>query len=200
MTTLIIYSGRTGIWRLQYLEVTDEQGQWHRLWYGYYYPGISDTTWRLIGPIDVSLYADDNPNFQIRFGYYCRSGVYTTAGRNIDDLEVYGIPIGIPAVVNVEPQTLNLDSQGNYINIKVEDFPDNPEYSSNDVDPATVTISGISSIEKFGTSNDNRFIIKADRLSLEDSIGLPGNEVELEIKGGLYDGTKFKGTVTIKVN
>lgn len=186
------------LWQNWYLEVRDHQGTWQRLWYGYYYPGVSDINWRLFGPIDVSLYADDNPNFQIRFGYYCRSGVYTTAGRNIDDLTVEGIPIGIPADINIEPQTLNLGSQGNYINIKVENFPDNPEYTPNDVDPATVTISGMPTIEKFGTSNDNRFIIKADRLTLEDSIGLAG-DIELEIKGGLYDGTIFKGTVTIRV-
>lgn len=188
------------VWQNWFMEAKDINGNWHRVWHGYQYPGVHDRAWKMLGPFDVSDYADDNPNFQIRFGYYCRSGVYSTAGRNIDDFELRGISAGIPAEVRIEPQSLNLNSLGNYITLKVEDFPDNPEYSPNDVDPITVSVECIDANIKSSTFNNNRFVCKVDRLTLEDAIGMPGNDIELEITGQLYDGTKFIGTAVIKAS
>ncbi len=105
---------------------------------------------------------------------------------------------GIPTNVVLEPQSLNLDSMGNYVSVKVESFPENPEYSPMDVDGTSVEVGGVGVDLKYGTYNNNRFIGKADRLLVEDSIGAPGAEVEVEINGQLNDGTPFLGTAIIK--
>lgn len=106
--------------------------------------------------------------------------------------------VGIPADVRLEPQSLNLESMGNWVNVKVESFPDNPEYSASDVNPTSVSVAGQGVELKFGTINDNRFIGKADRLMVEDAIGSPGQEVEVIVMGALNDGTGFVGMAVIK--
>jgi hypothetical protein len=105
---------------------------------------------------------------------------------------------GIPADVRVEPQSLNLDSNGNWINVKVEGFPENPEYNGYDVDGTSVAVQGVAVDLKFGTYNENKFIGKADRLMVEDAIGAPGNDVEIGVNGKLTDGTSFMGLTYIK--
>lgn len=107
---------------------------------------------------------------------------------------------GIRAEGRIEPQSLNLDSMGNYINIKVENFPDNPEYIPMDVDGSSVELAGVGADLKYGTWNSNKYIGKVDRLLVEDAIGAPGVEVEVEFKGKLYDGTGFMGIATIKAH
>lgn len=104
---------------------------------------------------------------------------------------------GIAADARMEPQTLNLDSMGSYVSIKVQGFPDNPEYSPNDIDGTTVIAHGISADLKFGTYKNNGFNGKADRLLIEDAIGSPGIEVEIAVSGKLSDGTSFMGLAVI---
>ncbi len=116
----------------------------------------------------------------------------------IQEWEVFGGASGIPAVVKLEPQSLNLDSMGNYVQVKVEGFPDNPEYSPMDVDGSSVTVGGVNVDLKYGTYNNNRWIGKADRLLVEDAIGAPGNQVEVEVSGNLKDSTGFTGAAIIK--
>jgi hypothetical protein len=137
-------------------------------------------------------------------------GIYVDAQENIAatgygygessnyDMIVAMFGSGIEATCIMDPQSLNLDSNGNWISFKVEGFPENPEYSPNDVDPATCSVGGIDADLKFGTHNNNHFIGKADRLLVEDAIGAPGEEVEVDVGGSLYDGTNFMGTATIK--
>ncbi len=105
---------------------------------------------------------------------------------------------GIPADVWIEPQALNLDSKGNYVSIKIRGFPENPEYTSFDIDASTVQVQGISIELKFKNFKDHKFFGKVDRLSLEDAIGAPGVEVEITVDGLLNDGTSFVGIGTIK--
>jgi hypothetical protein len=105
---------------------------------------------------------------------------------------------GIPADVRMEPQSLNLDSNGNYVQFKVTGFPDNPEYGPMDVDGSSCVVAGVNADLKFGTYNDNKYIGKADRLLVEDAIGSPGEETEVQINGQLSDGTGFLGTAIIK--
>jgi len=112
------------------------------------------------------------------------------------DVEVLGY--SIPATVRLEPQSLNLESNGNWMNVKVECFPENPEYTPMDVDGDTVQVAGVNVDLKFGTCNENKFIGKVDRLSVEDAIGLPGDEIEVTVTGNLNDGTAFEGKATIK--
>jgi hypothetical protein len=109
----------------------------------------------------------------------------------------FGTP-GIPADVRLEPQSLNLDSNGNYVQFKVEGFPENPEYGPMDVDISSVIVGGVGADLKYGTMNDNHAIGKCDRLLVEDAIGTPGDEVEVDVSGKLNDGTAFVGTAIIK--
>jgi hypothetical protein len=115
----------------------------------------------------------------------------------IAEWEVFG-PSGITADVRVEPQSLNLDSNGNYVSFKVFGFPDNPEYTPYDVDPNQCTVGGVNADLKYGTVNDNKYIGKADRLLVEDAIGAPGDEVEVNVNGMTYDGIAFFGKAVIK--
>jgi Fe-S-cluster formation regulator IscX/YfhJ len=105
---------------------------------------------------------------------------------------------GIPAIVDVHPETLNLDSMGNWVSVEVEDFPDDPDYDPSQVIEGTVTLDGIGS-DPNGPSGyeDGAYKCKVDRLVLEDSIGAPGDSIELEVKGDVAD-TSFKGTCTIR--
>ncbi len=103
----------------------------------------------------------------------------------------------IDAIVNLKPETLNLNSMGNFVHIMVEDFPNNPEYSPTQVDGDSVEIEGIGVDLKYGTWNDNKFHCKADRLLVEDAIGGPSEEAELTITGDVAI-TSFMGTCTIK--
>jgi hypothetical protein len=105
---------------------------------------------------------------------------------------------GIAADVRMEPQSLNLDSNGNYVQFKVTGFPENPEYSSMDVDGSTCQVAGVNADLKFGTYADGKYIGKADRLLVEDAIGGPGDETEVQINGQLADGTGFMGVAIIK--
>ncbi len=144
-------------------------------------------------------FADDFlvSSFKLRFGGgdlgYGWSGWWSFA---FDDVDIKA-ESGIPATVDIQPTTLNLDSMGNYVNIKVEDFPENPEYSPVQVDRDTVEIEGIGVDLKFGTWNENKFICKADRLLVEDAIGTPGDAVELAVSGDVGD-TSFEGIATLR--
>ncbi len=130
-------------------------------------------------------------------GYAWPSG--QVSNPSLSEWQVFpGGPAGIETDVRLEPQSLNLDSMGNYVGVKVENFPENPEYSPMDVDGTSVEVAGVGVDLKYGTWNNNRWIGKADRLLVEDSIGAPGAEVEVEVSGQLNDGTPFLGTAIIK--
>jgi hypothetical protein len=119
-------------------------------------------------------------------------------GSNYGLVTKFDLASGIPADVRMEPQSLNLDSNGNYVQFKVENFPDNPEYTPMDVDETSVAVLGVGADLKFATFNDNKYIGKADRLLVEDAIGSPNQETEIQITGQLKDGTGFKGIAVIK--
>lgn len=129
-----------------------------------------------------------------------RNVVWQYAGSLSMPYDAEILDSAITADVRVEPQSLNLNSMGNYVNVKVEGFPDNPEYIPLDVDGTSVLIEGISCESKYGTWNEDKYITKADRLLIEDAIGAPGDEIELEVTGKLIDGTKFRGTAIIEAH
>jgi outer membrane protein assembly factor BamB len=136
------------------------------------------------------IYVDAQENIAVSGYGYGQAGNY--------DIITAMFGSGIEATCEMEPKSLNLDSNGNWVSFKVESFPENPEYSPNDVDPATCSVGGVNADLKFGTHNNNHFIGKADRLLVEDAVGAPGEEVEVDISGSLYDGTNFMGVATIK--
>jgi hypothetical protein len=111
---------------------------------------------------------------------------------------VYEGVAGIATDVDLEPQSLNLESNGNYVQFKIYGFPENPEYSVYDIDISTVEVEGVGADLKYGTLNNNKLIGKADRLLVEDAIGAPSQEMEVKIRGQLYDSTAFSGKAVIK--
>lgn len=105
---------------------------------------------------------------------------------------------GIVATVDVHPETLNLDSNGNWVSVEVTGFPEDPTYDPSQVIEGTVTLENIGS-DPNGPSGykDGAYKCKVDRLLLEDAIGMPGDSVELAIAGDVFD-TSFAGTTTIR--
>jgi hypothetical protein len=130
--------------------------------------------------------------------YIIEYGARNNIDTAVSSVGLYDMSTGIPASVEFEPQSLNLESKGNWVQTKVVGFPENPEYTPYDVVPGTVSIAGIGVDTKFDTANNNKFITKADRLMVEDAIGAPGQEIEVDITGRLQDGTNFAGTTIIK--
>ena len=119
-------------------------------------------------------------------------------GSNYGLVTKFDLASGIPADMRMEPQSLNLDSNGNFVQFKVESFPDNPEYTPMDVDENSVAVMGIGADLKYATFTDSKYIGKVDRLLVEDAIGTPDQETEVEITGQLKDGTGLKGIAVIK--
>jgi hypothetical protein len=103
----------------------------------------------------------------------------------------------IPAIIKITPQSLNLTSNGNWVNCNIQ-LPE--DYNVADIDAATVVLNGKvksqwSSIEKDGT----KLLVKFNRAEVQDMLKDADGNVSLEVKGTLKDGTVFKGTDTIRI-
>lgn len=104
----------------------------------------------------------------------------------------------IDAIVDLKPETLNLGSMGNWVTVKVQDFPNNPEYDVSQVIEGTVMLEHINAEAKpTGGGDDGQYMCKVDRLAVEDFIGGPNEEAELTITGDVAT-TSFMGTCTIR--
>jgi hypothetical protein len=130
--------------------------------------------------------------------YILEYGARNNLDTAVSSAGLFDMESGILANVEFEPQSLNLESKGNWVQTKVVGFPDNPEYTPFDVVPGSVSIEGVGVDTKFDTANNNKFITKADRLMVEDAIGAPGEEIEVKVTGNLVDGTNFAGSAIIK--
>lgn len=112
--------------------------------------------------------------------------------------EYNGCPL--PAEVNIDADTLNLNSKGKWITCYLE-LPGG--YDVKDIDSSTVKLSlsdgGFEVGGEYGEFNPNELMVKFDRSDVQDLIGYPGDEVELMVTGELTDGTPFGGSDTIRV-
>jgi hypothetical protein len=153
----------------------------------YSVPHVTDSVYVYGGP---AIDADGNI---FAVGYHDAD-----ASTYYDDIITAKWGSSIPATVEMDPKSLNLDSNGNWVSFKVDSFPENPEFGPLDVDPTSCAVAGVNADLKFGTANNNHYIGKADRLLVEDAIGAPGEEVEVQISGKLTTGKSFKGIATIK--
>jgi hypothetical protein len=115
--------------------------------------------------------------------------------------------VPVSAVVDIDPDTLNLKSKGRWVTTYIE-LPDG--YNVSDINVATVNISDINGqtvdipalshpTEIGDHDNDNipDLMVKFDRLILEDNLN-PGNAT-IKITGKFNDGTEFEGSDTIGV-
>ncbi len=120
-------------------------------------------------------------------------------GNLVVNMGPFELSSGIQATVDVEPETLNLKSMGNWVTIKVQDFPDDPDIKVSQVIDGTVSLENIGAelTPSNNGNSDGQYMCKADRAALEDLIGGPDEEVELAVSGEVED-TSFMGTCTIR--
>jgi len=124
--------------------------------------------------------------------------------------------VKIPATVDIDPNTLNLRSEGQWITAYIQ-LPEG--YDAADIDASTIllneTISPVLDPKYDFVTNSSEYLvdhnedgilermIKFDRAAVESFIydhGITYGEVSLTITGELFDGTAFEGTDIISVN
>jgi hypothetical protein len=104
------------------------------------------------------------------------------------------IPLVITASIDIDPNTLNLESNGNWITVYI-DLPQG--YDVNDIIISTVMLDN-TIVAEWCNVQSSTLMVKFDRLDVENFIGMPQDGVELTIKGKLNNGPYFVGQDTIK--
>jgi len=111
------------------------------------------------------------------------------------DMGAYEFNPPIPAEVDIDPNTLNLNSKGRWITAFIW-FPE--EYYVTDIEPDSVLLAGEIKPERFWLSEDNQIAIaKFDREQVQAI--LEAGDIELTITGQLTDDTPFEAKDIIKV-
>jgi hypothetical protein len=101
----------------------------------------------------------------------------------------------IDAKIDIDPDTLNLKSNGKWITAYI-DLPEG--YNVSEIDISTVILEGSIPAE-WGDLQDTTLMVKFDRRDVEDLIGGPSDDVVLTITGELGGGIEFEGSDTIRV-
>ncbi len=176
-----------------YVEISKNNGATYKNIYQVGYSG-----WRTL-TFDNTVITDDYlvSGFKMRIGGGHPSYGWGGWQWYIDDV-VIKAEAGIAATVDVDPDTLNLDSNGNWVTVRIMDFPEDPSYDPTQVIDGTVTLEDIGA-DPNGPSGieDGYYMCKVDRMLLEDSIGAPGDVIELTVNGDVAD-TSFEGTNSIR--
>ena len=121
--------------------------------------------------------------------------------QDLTDNEMFDgtIAILLGASVDVDPDTLNLHSQGRWITAYIE-LPE--DYNITDIDVSTILLEGFIPAER-SDIQDNALMVKFNRTEVVswicDDLGIEYGNVSLAISGELYDGTLFGGLDVIKV-
>jgi signal peptidase len=106
----------------------------------------------------------------------------------------------VTASVDIDPDTLNLDSQGKWITVYA--YIDT-EYNEKDIIIKSVMLDGVIQAEWGEVQADGRLMVKFDRASvisyLIDKGYGNGDKATLTVSGEFVDGVKFSGTDTIVV-
>jgi hypothetical protein len=101
----------------------------------------------------------------------------------------------ILALVDIDPDTLNLNSKGKWITAFIW-LPD--EYDVTDIEPNSVLLQGQINPHRFWLTEDRQIAIaKFNREEVQNILSI--GDVELTISGQLTDGTAFEATDTINV-
>jgi len=125
------------------------------------------------------------------------------------DVQVQDIPetpyivtdlVGISADVEIEPESLNLSSEGNWITCYIE-LPEGHDVGDIDVD--SILLEGLLEVEHSDVQ-DSALMVKFSKqdliIYLESVLGvIPPDEVTLTLTGELTDETPFEGSDTIRV-
>jgi hypothetical protein len=100
----------------------------------------------------------------------------------------------IPATIDIDPDTLNLHSNGRWITVYI-DLP--AGFDVNNIAISTVTLDNTLNAEWCDVQNTT-LMVKFDRLDVENLIGSPQVSVELSVEGQLSNGIPFKGQDSIQ--
>jgi hypothetical protein len=128
-----------------------------------------------------------------------------------DNLRLHnGVDATVPAVVTVDPGTLNLGSAGPWVTCYLELGED---YDVRTIDGATVTLNGIAAyigeqgwatpeanegnVADFDGDGTFERMVKFDRAAVQATVEPP--QAMVTVQGRLTDGTPFEGTATIRV-
>jgi len=151
-------------------------------------------------------------NFNLRKGSPCIDAGDPALSPLPGETDIYGGPrlsgkridIGadeykqaIQAVVQLEPKTLNLSSNGNWINCSIT-LPDN--YDIDQIDTATIFMERI--IAPAWSNTDTlakKLMVKFDRSQVQQALRAADSPASLNVTGSLKDGTVFEGSDTIRL-
>ncbi len=118
----------------------------------------------------------------------------------IDDISMTAVPQ--PAMVDINPDTLDLKSTGKWITCYIELGED---HDVGAIDVSTVMLNGQVSAESHPTAIGDYdedgvadLMVKFDRSAVQEILEV-GDTVEIMVTGQLTDGTLFEGTDTIRV-
>ena len=133
-----------------------------------------DVEWAEVASIEVSLVINSCFMHQDTFEVF------------FDDLDIV-----VPATVDIDPNTLNLGSKGNWVTAYIG-LPEG--FDPADIDISTVTLEGLAAVR--GEVQGDVLMVKFDRADLEAMLQ-PG-DVTLHVTGTVGD-VSFEGSDTIRV-
>lgn len=165
---------------------------------------------RRLSSASVTPLIEDGQNQQAFWSPDEKSIVYVSeATGNLDIWKIGAPPEEVPAIVDINPNTLNLWSNGKWITAYVE-LPEG--YNVSDIDVSTLLLNGTVSMETFPTCIGDHdgdgvpdLMVKFSRNDVQNYIvamtGVPTDPiwVTLTITGSLDDATDLVGSALIRV-
>jgi hypothetical protein len=149
----------------------------------------TDGNWNTIELTPAGMtFTGDMAHMQVFYGLY---GYGATHSMAFKDITVTGCLYEIPATVNVDPDTLNLKSKGNWITAYIT-LP--AGWRVSDIDLDTVYLGGAKA--SWGEIQGDVLMVKFDRQAFG---ALSTGSVQLTITGLLTNTQPFTGTDTIRV-
>lgn len=174
------------------------------------------TDWFQVDESDISFGYRSWDYYKDKYSGYTVQSVYIGYGpigstqsvvAYVDDFVLNGItyvfePPTMSATVDIDPDTLNLNSKGKWVTCYIE-LPEG--YDVNDIDVGTVMLNETVPAEpkptEIGDYDDDGIpdlMVKFDRSEVKDILE-PGDAVPITVTGALTDGPSFEGTDTIRV-
>jgi len=134
-------------------------------------------------------FTGDMEHMQVFYGLFGYGATHSVA---LQQITVTGCLYEIPVTVNVDPDTLNLKSKGNWITAYIT-LPEG--YSVDDIDLVSVKLGDIAA--SWGEVQGTVLMVKFDRQVVANTLS-PGS-VTLTITGELTNGQPFSGSDTMRV-